>query len=273
MNNAFNAANVERFSGYADLYDRFRPQPPADITRILMQYLVSGVVNRVVDLGSGTGLFTRIWIGKTREVIGIEPNPGMRGVALASSPSEEQGTVIRYIEGHSADTTLADGSADIVACSQSFHWMDPVTTLAEVNRILRSGGLFATVDCDWPPVITPLAEMTYRETTAKINALERELGTTEPIKRWRKDKHLANIRESGYFQYVREICMHQMEMGDAERLVGLLLSQGSVETLLKAGLSEEKLGLEEMRIKCRRIMGNAPSPWYFSYRIRIGVKG
>jgi ubiquinone/menaquinone biosynthesis C-methylase UbiE len=242
-------------------------------TRILLQDLGSSVADRVVDLGSGTGLFTRVWIGKTREVIGVEPNPDMRDVARAASPSEEKGTVIRYLEGHSAAIPLLDGSADIVACSQSFHWMDPIATLAEVNRILRPGGLFATVDCDWPPVITPMAEKIYRETSAKIKALERELGTSEPIKRWSKDKHLANIKESGYFHYVREICMHQMEMGDAERLVGLLLSQGSVETLLKTGLSEEKLGLEDMRIKCRRILGDSPSQWYFSYRVRIGVKG
>ena len=47
---------------------------------------------------------------------------------------------------------LADGSADVVLAVQAMHWMEPAATLAEVARILRPGGVFATVDADWPPV-------------------------------------------------------------------------------------------------------------------------
>ena len=34
------AANIDRFSGFADCYDRHRPEPPAVFTEILTQLLV-----------------------------------------------------------------------------------------------------------------------------------------------------------------------------------------------------------------------------------------
>lgn len=43
---------------------------------------------------------------------------------------------VRYISGFSDKTGLEDNSVDIVTCSQSFHWMNPETTLNEVSRIL-----------------------------------------------------------------------------------------------------------------------------------------
>ena len=35
---------------------------------------------------------------------------------------------------------------------QALHWMEPAPTFGEVARLLRPGGVFAALDCDWPPV-------------------------------------------------------------------------------------------------------------------------
>jgi len=61
-------------------------------------------------------------------------------------------------------------------------------------------------------------------------------------------------------------------MGNAERLIGLMQSQAGVSTLLKNGMSEEEIGLPEFRTIAQRTLGDEPSPWYFSYRIRLGIK-
>ena len=90
--------------------------------------------------------------------------------------------------------------------------------------------------------------------------------------RWKKDEHLQRMTDSGHFCYTREICTHSVESGDADRLVGLALSQSSIQALFKHGLSEEDIGLPQFRNEARRILGDSPLPFYFTYRIRIGVK-
>lgn len=261
--------NVERFSGFADTYDSYRPQPPAIIVDILTRLARIEEPKLVADIGSGTGLSTRIWAGRARQVIGIEPNPDMRREAELRTAELPD---VSYREGMSTATGLPDGCADIVTCSQSFHWMDPQPTFAEIARILRDGGVFAAYDCDWPPTMNWEAELAYREFTKKSRALQGELGITESVMHWPKDAHLAGIQESGLFRYVKEIAVHSVESGNAERLVGLALSFGGVAALLKRGLSEDEIGITELRNAAQRILGDQPSPWYFSYRIRLGVK-
>ena len=46
----------------------------------------------------------------------------------------------------SDSTGLEDECADVVVCSQSFHWMEPRSTLKEINRILNNNGIFATIE-------------------------------------------------------------------------------------------------------------------------------
>lgn len=261
--------NVERFSGFADTYDAHRPQPPAIIIDILSQIAGVETPDLVVDIGSGTGLSTRIWAGRARRVIGIEPNPDMRREAEVRSAGLPE---VSYQEGISTDTGLPDGCADIVTCSQALHWMEPGPTFAEIARILRDGGVFAAIDCDWPPTMNWEAEQAYIEHTKTYHRLQEEIGDSRTAGRWAKEEHLARIRESGLFRYVNEIAVHSVESGNAERLVGLALSFGGVAGLLKRGLSEDEIGISKLREDARRILGDQPSPWYFSYRIRLGVK-
>ncbi|NLC58284.1 MAG: class I SAM-dependent methyltransferase [Armatimonadetes bacterium] len=265
-------ANVERFSGFAETYDRYRPQPPAVLLDILTRLAGAPRPRLVVDLGSGTGISTRLWTGRADEVVGVEPNADMRREAETHTQSPVEGTVIRYQEGRSTSTGLPDGCADIVTCSQSFHWMEPQPTLAEAARILRPGGVFATIDCDWPPVMTPEAELAYRRFMRKVEALEAERRVSVGVHKWPKEHHLKQIEASGRFRYTREVVAHGVETGDAARLVGLATSQGSVAALLKAGISEAEIGLDELCAEAARTLGDAPVPWYFGYRVRVGVR-
>src|SRR5690606_15398774 len=103
----------------------------------------------VVDVGSGTGLSTRLWAGRADQVIGIEPGDDMRRQAEAQTAAPS----VRYQPGYSTATGLPDACADIVTVSQALHWMEPEPTFAEMARILRPGGVFAAFDCDWPPTM------------------------------------------------------------------------------------------------------------------------
>jgi len=259
--------NIERFSGFADVYDKYRPQPPDVLAGILCS--LAGVERPalVVDLGCGTGLSTRYWEAKAQQMLGVDPSPDMLKQAEAATRAGN----IHYRQGVSHATGLADRCADIVACSQALHWMEPLETFREAQRILRPGGVFAAYDYDWPPMTKSWeACLAYEVCQQRVNQLEKAQpgGGAQQLD---KASHLERMRASGCFRYVKEIALHQKDSGNAERFVGLLLSQGSVSGLLKRGLSETEIGLEGVREAALRTLGDAPSAWLWSSRVRLGV--
>jgi ubiquinone/menaquinone biosynthesis C-methylase UbiE len=263
------SANVERFSGFADVYDRYRPQPPAVLAAVLTGLANAPVPSLVVDLGSGTGLSTRYWAGVAHSVIGVEPTADMRRQAEAATRDEN----VSYREGFAHATGLTDAAAQIVTCMQSFHWMEPQSTLAEVQRILQTGGVFAACDYDWPPTTGAWeADKAFEECLRRAHELQAADPETTRIQRWEKERHLERIQACKRFRYVKEIVLHHVDRGNAERLVGLALSQGGVMTLLKRGVTETELGLAQLKAIANRVLGDEDREWYWSARVRIGVK-
>ena len=136
--------NANRFTGFAEVYDNARPALPQHFIELVRLYLGHEIGN-VADLGCGTGLSTAAWKGHCKSVTGVEPSDDMLAIARSKECSG-----VSFIKGYSHNTGLPDCSMDAVVCSQSFHWMEPVSTLKEADRLLVSGRVFATVDCDWP---------------------------------------------------------------------------------------------------------------------------
>lgn len=266
------SANVERFMGFADVYDTYRPRPPLVVLDILTQLAQTPQPALVVDLGSGTGLSTAIWAARATEVVGVEPSADMRRQAEARIASLPDAANVRYQAGYANATGLPDGCADIVTCSQSLHWMEPVSTFAEIARILRPGGVFAAYDCDWPPTLNWQIEQAHYTFAAQMHAAEQARGFSRDVRAWDKPQHLERMRASEQFRFTKEILLHSVEQGGAERLVGLELSQGGVATLLKNGVGEDEIGITALREVAQRVLGDAIVPWYFSYRVRLGVK-
>jgi len=203
-------ANVERFSGsgYVNTYEKYRPQPPSVLIDILTQLARIERPHLVVDLGSGTGLSTRIWVDRADAVIGVEPSADMRRIAQAQTAAMPNAQHLRYIEGYSHQLDLEAASADNVTCSQSLHWMEPDSTFAEVARILRTGGVFAAIDCDWPPTMNWQAEDAYRRFDEACEEFGEARGFYRDIKQWDKEGHLARMQASTRFRYVKEILVH-----------------------------------------------------------------
>jgi ubiquinone/menaquinone biosynthesis C-methylase UbiE len=263
------SANIERFSGFADLYDRFRPDPPAILASVLTRLANIDIPDLVVDLGSGTGLSTRYWTEKAKTVIGIEPTSDMRAQAIALTPPGR----VTYREGYSHQTGLSDACAQIVTCSQSLHWMEPQSTFIEAARILQSRGVFAAFDYDWPPATGKWeADLAFQEFMLRSTELANSLNSAQGVMRWDKARHLARMQESGCFRYTREILLHHVDLGNAERLVGLALSQGGVMSMIKQGIREADLGLDDLRETAASVLGADPRQWVWSSRVRIGIK-
>jgi len=250
-------------SSFAESYDRYRPRPPDALLDLLNRLTGVEPPALVVDLGSGTGLSARAWLGRAERVVGVEPDETMRAVA------EDQGGDVEYVAAGATATGLPDGCADIVTCSQSLHWMEPEPTFAEVARILRPGAVFAAYDYDSVPVIHPDVDAAYEALMDAAVALRRETGLISP---WttraplRKSEHLERMRASGHFRHAREFVAHSVEDGDAERLIGGARSMGAIE------VHRHRLPLDELESVAQRVLGERVVPFWFGYRVRFGFR-
>jgi SAM-dependent methyltransferase len=294
---------MDRFRGFAELYDAHRPSAPAALGRLLASY-ADEPSPQVVDLGSGTGLSSRWAAAWAASVVGIEPNPDMRAQAESRPVAG-----VSYRDGTSSATGLDDGSADVVLAVQAMHWMEPVATLAEVARILRPGGVFAAIDADWPPVSGVVgAEVAWRTLHRRIRVFEaraargegdadlrRPIDDDDPaladddladphrdrampggITSWSKGGHLTRIEQSGHFVFAREVLFDQPSGGGADELIALMRSQGSYQSLRRVGLDDDALGMTEFERGVHaayEAVGSAPPELSFSWRARIGIRG
>ena len=128
-----------RFSGLAELYARNRPSYPDEAIEAILSHCDLRPGCRVVDVGCGTGISSRLFALRFLDVVGIEPNGGMRAQAAREAlppgiPPPE------YRDGRAEATGLADAFADAVVAAQAFHWFQPAAALQEFHRILKPGG-------------------------------------------------------------------------------------------------------------------------------------
>jgi SAM-dependent methyltransferase len=249
-------------AGFAQTYDRHRPRTPRVLLDVLCRYARSERPSLVVDLGCGTGLSTRVWSGVAERVVGIEPNEAMLAAA-------EPAPGVEFRHGFAQATGLDDDAADIVTCSQSLHWMEPGPTFAEAARILRDGGVFAAYDYDWPPAIDPEVDAAFVAYQERRREAREQRGLQRGADLWPKHGHLDRMRSSGRFRFCRELLLHSLEEGDAERVVGFARSLGIV---VADDELEPELRLGELETAARRVLGERTVPFLFSYRVRIGVK-
>jgi SAM-dependent methyltransferase len=125
---------LRRFSNRVSDYDRFRPRYPAALIDTLRD--LAGLTPRdvVADVGSGTGILTRLLLDSGHRVFAVEPNAAMRAVAERDFSDNARFT---SVDGAAERTTLPDGSVDVVTAAQAFHWFDRDACRREFTRILR----------------------------------------------------------------------------------------------------------------------------------------
>jgi len=128
---------TERFSGLAEVYAKSRPSYPTQAIAFIVERCRLTAESTLIDIGSGTGISSRLIAAQGPTVIGIEPNDDMRTQAENQSLDVEN---VSYLKGTAEDTTLLDSVADAVLCAQAFHWFDANTALNEFRRILKPGG-------------------------------------------------------------------------------------------------------------------------------------
>jgi SAM-dependent methyltransferase len=134
-----------RFDGIADRYAAARPSYPASFVRRLADAIRAEppLGGDVLDVGSGTGIFTRqlrALLPAEIAMTGIEPSADMRAAAAAADDGS------RYLDGTAEQLPMAAGSARAVVAATAAHWFDRSRFYGEAARVLRPQGMLAIVE-------------------------------------------------------------------------------------------------------------------------------
>ena len=129
------------FSDKSDLYESARPTYPDSIYRFLSEQCHD--TTRAWDCACGNGqaaidlanYFNRIEATDVSEqqISHAKPHPR-----------------IHYQVAHAEQTPFADDSFDLITVAQALHWFDFPRFWHEVQRVLKTGGVFAAWGYIWP---------------------------------------------------------------------------------------------------------------------------
>ena len=123
----------------ADSYVRGRPDYPPAALDWLRSDLGLGPGQTALELGSGTGKFTRLLVETGADIAAVEPVAAMLDELRRSLPA------VTALQGTAQRIHAADASADAVICAQAFHWFASADSLAEIHRVLKPGGMLGLI--------------------------------------------------------------------------------------------------------------------------------
>ncbi|NEQ24063.1 MAG: class I SAM-dependent methyltransferase [Microcoleus sp. SIO2G3] len=211
----------DRFSNRAEDYSRYRPTYPTEAIDQILDGLGDPVTLTVADIGAGTGISARLLGDRGAKVWAIEPNETMRSAA-------EPHPQVEFRSGTAEATGLADASVDLITCCQSFHWFEPIATLAEFHRILRSGGRVALI---WNE------REQADEFTAEHTAVIRKAAATDFFDHPSR-KSADPLAQSDRFTDFRQQSFRNQQQLSLDAVIGLALSASYIP---KSGEVHEQL--------------------------------
>lgn len=141
MTRHFELDGIERFADRAESYARARPSYPD----AAIDYVASKAPRtpaRIVDLGAGTGIATRLLAARNGRAIALDPGLVMLRAGIADA------RVVRAA-GTAEKLPLRDGSVDLLTAFNAFHWFVPEPFFAGAHRALAAVGRLVLVWNDW----------------------------------------------------------------------------------------------------------------------------
>jgi SAM-dependent methyltransferase len=233
-------ARATSFGQVADDYDRLRPGPPAEA----LDWLVPADCQVAVDVGAGTGLFSRALASRAGQVTAVEPDERMRAVLAARSPG------VLAVAGRGEAIPLPDGCADAVFVSSAWHWLNHEVAVPEIARVLRDGGRLGVIWTSRDHRVDWVARLDLGRTQPAAGPA----GSAEEPARPRRRVHEVTLPEGAPFVNLASASFtftRSMTIGDATDWLG------TYSRLITAPDEERAAGLAVAREEiARRADGN-----------------
>ncbi len=125
-------------------YDRrYETDRYADAARMLKDWIDESPAGRLLEVGCGTGHWLQALAGPGRTVLGLDRSAGMLAFARRVTPDA------RLVRGEAMPLPFADRSIEALLCMNAFHhFPDKTGFIADVARVLSTGGAFCTICLD-----------------------------------------------------------------------------------------------------------------------------
>lgn len=125
----------EKFTIKSEIYDIYRPNYSEQFIGFIIENHSLDRLDRVADVGAGTGILTNQLLRIGSEIFAVEPNCEMRQIAENKFFNDKN---IYVVNGSAEKTSLENNSIDLVVVAQAFHWFDVDGFKNEFHRISRN---------------------------------------------------------------------------------------------------------------------------------------
>jgi len=141
-------------------YSVFRPGPPESFYRKLLALDVGREGQRILDLGTGTGVLARQFAHQGAAVAGIDVSAEQ--IQAARSLAEAERVEVDFRVAPAEEPPFPDRSFGVVTANQCFVYFDRTRAIPEIKRILAADGLLVISYFSWLPRVDSVAAASER---------------------------------------------------------------------------------------------------------------
>jgi ubiquinone/menaquinone biosynthesis C-methylase UbiE len=141
-------------------YSKYRDIYPKSMYVYLYEHGIGTENQKILDLGTGTGVFPRAMHKYGAKYIGVDISKEQ--IKQAIKLSKEQNMDIEYKVSFAESTGLESSFFDVITAVQCFIYFDKNKALPEIRRLLKPSGKFVLVWMTWLPFEGKIVEETER---------------------------------------------------------------------------------------------------------------
>jgi SAM-dependent methyltransferase len=153
--------NIVNFGNVANDYAKYRDEIPSIIFGQLNKRNVDFKGKDVIDLGSGSGIFSRAMANEGANVIGVDPEINLIEQAIVRDVFLGINN-IKYVHSNAEEVILPSNNYDIVTALRSWHWFDRSLVNHNVRRLLKEDGYLVVIHSIFVPQLSQEVQETLR---------------------------------------------------------------------------------------------------------------
>ena len=198
---ATDPGKVIDWSKTSDDYAKYRPGPPPSFYKKLQALDIGLPGQKILDLGTGTGVLGRNFAKQEAIVSGTDILPAQ--IEVAKRLSKGENLEIDFKVAPAEDQPYSDHQFDVITACQCWLYFDKNRIIKEVKRLLKSTGVLVTCHLSWLPREDKIAKKT-EELVLKFNphwTAGNFSGTIPPFPKWAEE----SFKLRGMFYYDEQI--------------------------------------------------------------------